>query len=656
MRISRIFRKYSRVLLLVFMSILLVVFLVGDVISSATQSRGQSDFEVGMAFGEPIMATHLARAENDFEIAARLGFNVPWIGTDERTSRNLVMYLLIEEARRAGIVVPQQAIVDALKRNPDMANLTLNYLRSGGRSVESIYEAAGRVLAVVEYFYQYQVAAVSDLSLPELEHQYRNQNEEAKVLISVIDANAFLDKVPEPTDEEILAYYEECKDRDPTYNDEERIDGYRVGDRIRVEYLTIDPRTIEEQVRISAREVQRYFEENQGKYTKEVDGPQFTLEENAPPQRVPMTFEEAKEQVRRDCRADKAVTEAQRLMNLIQQEARRPWDTTPLDENQRRVAPSEGLQIPFEQLQQRFSGEYAVAYQRTELLTASQLRIIAGLGTASTTLGRRSVTAAEYAFHLEGLAEAASGQDLPLLRLNEPSPLMITPASGSRGGRVAPNQAFIFRVVEFKPAGPPDSIDDVRERLVTNLKQQRALQLAENHARALAERAREAGLRIAVEGAEELRELLAVTIEIKPEDIGENATEPITKIDDRYLKMLDPVEPTRFTRQVDPRLPNLIGGARLLHERIFASPEEGGPDPSHPHRVLAVPKADRLRWIVAELEEVKPLYREDFNAQRPMLESSAMQMQSRYFMSSWFDATNIKARAGYVSQFDETAD
>ena len=655
MKISRIFRKYSRVLLLVFMSVLLVVFLIGDAISSSTRGSDRQDFELGQAFGEPLLASYIQRAQLDVQTAQTLRFRAPLVLGLESGGQDLAQYLLIEEARRAGVIISPQHVIEALKQNPDFANMALDQLRRDGRGLDSIYDSVCRVLAVSEYA-QYQYAAATGVSLPELEEMYRNENQDARVLVSTIDANAFLDKVPEPTEEEIQAYFEECKNRDSASTDEERVDGYRVGDRISVEYLTVDPKAIEEQIRITSREVQRYYEDNKQRYMKEVEGSQFSLEQNPQPQRIQMTLEEANDQVRRDCRADKAVTEAQRLMNLIQQEARRPWDTAPMGEGNQRQVPAPETQVSFEELRDRHSDEYPVTYLKTDLKTERELQFLPGFGRASTRLsGNKTITAGQYAFHVEGLADEAETpqnlQNVPVLHLNEPSPLMINLTPTRRTAQAPSSQAYMFRVVEVKPAGPPDSIEDVRDRVVSDLKKKRAFEMAQTQAKALADHAKEIGLKEAVEAAEELRTLLTP---VTPEPVEGEETpnaEALAKQAERYLNSLKPTEPAAFKRMPGP---NTVGSP-TLHEKIFESPANGGPDTSLPHPVIEVPNARGMRCFVAELEEIKPVYQGDFDAARAQLEQDATQSQAQFFFYTWFNVKNIEARTGYMPKLGTEA-
>ncbi|MFQ5806282.1 MAG: hypothetical protein ACE5I3_07525, partial [Phycisphaerae bacterium] len=514
MRISRIFRKYSRILLLIFMSLLLVVFLIGDVISRAQRSYAAEDPEIGKAFGEPVYRSQTRRAEADFTLAGQLGVRPPPITSSDQGQANLAMYLLLEEARRAGIRVGRDQIIESLRNAPG-ASAVLSAIRNrDGRSLNSIYDSVALVSAAMALA-RYQLGAAADASLPQLEHAYRDENQKARVLISVLDARALASQVPTPTEEELQAHFEEGKDRDHEHTEEALAYGYRIPDRVQIEYLTVDPSEIQDRVLVSEKQARRYYEDNKQKYMKTVDDASpFALEEQQP-QKIQMTYEEVKDRVRDDCRTAKASREAQGLVNKIQQEALRPWVTAPLGEDNLRQTPADDALVPFAELQARFSKEYPVIYKQTELLTELELRREPGFGQATLVVNRWSVPAATLALRVEGLVTAEEDDPTPVLRINEPSPVVL----GS-GSTISPgaglDQAYVFRVIRVEPSGPPASLDEVREKVVKNVEQSEAFELAGEKARALAEQARRSGLRQAVAEAEDLKAMLSAADEPVP--------------------------------------------------------------------------------------------------------------------------------------------
>jgi len=641
MRISRIFRKYSRILLLIFMSLLLVVFLIGDVISRAQRSYAVADREIGRAFGEPVRLSHIRHAEADFEVAGQLGVRWPPVNASDQGQANLAMHLLLEEARRAGVRVGRDQIVQSLRNAPG-ASMVLSAIRDQtGRSLNSIYDSVARVSAT-KLLARYQLEAAAGASLPQLEHAYRDQNQEARVLISVVDAKGLLSQVPTPTEEELQAHFEEGKDREDAHTEETLVHGYRIPDRVQLEYLTVDASAIQDRVRVSEKKVERYYEDNKQKYMKTVEETSPPGLEDQQPQEVQMTYEEVKDRVREDYRVAKAVREAQALVNLIQQEALRPWVAAPVGEGGVRQAPPDDALVPFSELQARFSSEYPVIYKKTELLTELELRRERGFGRATLVIDRRRVPVATLALHVEGLATASEDDPTPVLRINEPSPVVLGGRSTAipTAGATA-DQAYVFRVIRVEGSGPPASLDDVREKVVTNVQRCKAFELAGEQAPALAERARQAGLVQAVAEADALKAMLSASEEgALPEPVAAPGAA------NRYVRMLEPFAPTEFTRR--PRPFQNVGYSPGLHEKVFALAEEGRLEVPEAHRVVVAPLARNLRWAVVELLEVRPIYHGEFEMKRKELEQEVTQSDVQAFYLAWFDAENILSRAGYV--------
>jgi hypothetical protein len=648
MRISRIFRKYSRVLLLVFMSLLLVVFLLGDVIGRAGRNRQMQDVEIGQAFGKPIFLSQTHQAQADFELTARLGMRTPPVVSEDLQEQNVARYLLMEEARRAGIVVGRQEIIEGLGQAPGLS-IALDRIRQDtGRSLNSIYDSIARVVATT-VLARYQAGALATASLPEIEHAYCDQYQEARILVSVIDAKAFLPDIPEPTEAELQAHFEECKDRVAAHTDQARVCGYRIPDRVQVEYLTVDPDAIKDEVRISARERLRYYEENQQKYTKQLDeSTPLAPGDTAEPQKIQLTYEEVEDRVRDDCRAAKAIQEAQRLVNDIHREARLPWDSAPLGEDDVRQAPPADAIVSFEELRTKFSSIYPVIYRKTELITERDLRRERGFGRASAVVDRQPVPAPTLAFHVEGLPPPEPDDRTPILRVDEPGPVVLETRTVDQNAGPIPYQAYVFRVTRVAPSGPPASLDDVRAQVTEDVKEIKALNLAGEQARALAEQARQTGLKEAVADAQDLKRMMGMKADElvgppEPED-AQHPSPP--DLSERYLAMLEPFEPEQFLRQARP-LKN-IGYAPELHEQVFAPVAQGGPDLTQEHPVIVAPLAKTLKYAVVEVLEIKPMYQGDFELKRDELEAQAYAGELQPFWYDWFNPKNILARTGFT--------
>jgi len=657
MRISRIFRKYSRVLMLVVMSLLLVVFLVGDVIGRAAQKRSGLKMKIGRAFGQDITNLDLQRMHGDLDLLGDLGLADRAIDPVQRLAWQLVVSraseqeqvlawrLLMEEARQMGVHVGRQQVVEFLGRQGVGGDYLARVRDDSNSSLESIYRLAGAWLSIFEVERLHADALGG--SRPRAEIAYRDQTQEALVKFTVVESTAFLPSVAEPTEEEIQAYFEEAEDRETAHEEDRLVFGYRQPDRVQVEYLTVDPRRIQAKVSVRAREARRYYEENKHKYVERVPRPTTQSAESVRQQydEVQRTFEEVEKQVREDYRKVKAVEEAQRLVNKMQQAARAPWEGFLPGEDGFRTAPPQEALVSFEELRDKYSDPYEVIYDKTELLDIEGLQGVPGLGLASFQLGadpRDRVSTAALAFRVKGLVTADPEDPVSALNLLEPSRILLELRRDRETGQQFPYQAYFFRVIRVKPSGPPDSIDVVRDKLVQDLRLLKAHELAGEYTQQLAEKAREVGLEAAVESAEELKQLLTAAEEWA-------STQPAAVRGTRYgyTRYLGPVAPRGPFTRVPSYVHEYVGLAPNLHKQVFAL-AESQPSTRPVHRVALVQVTEDQKWVVAELEETKPIYAGDFEKRRADLARAAEYQERLHLLQAWYDAENILRRTGFV--------
>jgi len=178
---------------------------------------------------------------------------------------------------------------------------------------------------------------------------------------------------------------------------------------------------------------------------------------------------------------------------------------------------------PFADVPDKFAGRHQVTYVRHDLLDEEglqnkldtrppMLRQYMGPQGSPEPLyvqGQTIVPLSELAFRVEGLIKPTPDERLPVLRVLEPSDLLQNRTqNGTLRGPDEPYQAFVFRVVEVQPSGPPASLDEVRDQVVADYRLLKAYELAGRYAEELGARARVEGLAAAAAGMTELKALL----------------------------------------------------------------------------------------------------------------------------------------------------
>lgn len=639
------------------MSLLLVVFLLGDVIGRAARRRSGVDMDIGQAFGQDITNLDLQRMHNALDLLGDLGLadraidpvqRLAWQLVAARASEQeqvLAWHLLMEEARQMGVHVGRQQVVAFLSSQGVGGDYLARVRDDRNRSLESIYRLAGAWLSIFEVERLHADALGG--SLPRAEIAFRDEAQEALVKLAVIESTALLPSVAEPTEEEIQAYFEEAKDRETAHEEDRLVFGYRQPDRVQVEYLTVDPGRIRNKVRVRGREKRRYYEQNKHKYVERVPRP--TTPSTRPIRQqydeVQRTYEEVEEKVREDCRTEKAIQEAQRLVNKMRDEVRRPWEATPRGEDGFRTPPPQETLLSFEELRDKHSDPYEAICDKTELLDIEGLQGVPGLGRASFQLGadpRNRISTAALAFRVKGLVTPDPEDAVSALNLFEPSRLLFELRRDREIGQWFSYQAYFFRVIRVKPSGPPDSIDVVRDKLVQDLRLLKAHELAGEHARQLATSARAVGLQTAVESAKELKELLAAAEEWA-------STQPAAVRGTRfgYTRYLGPLRPRGPFTRVPSYVHEYVGLAPNLHKQVFAL-AESQPSTGPVHRVALVQVTEDQKWVVAELEEIKPIYAGDFEKRRAELARTTEFEERLHLMQAWYDAENTLRRTGFV--------
>lgn len=635
MNLNKFLRKHTRALLMVFMSLLLVAFLIPQQIQGCGERRYAAAMKRGEAFGESISTTTLEGIRQEMHLLTIARFPVPPVEA-------LEYYLMMLEAEHLGVRVGRDEVVSMLKQ-AGRTDADLQQIQARSRwSYDQIYDAIGRLLAVQRLMSMHWLGVVR--SLPREEAAYRDQNQEAVAQLSVIDSRAFVQALPEPTEEEAQAFFEECKDRTTAHTDKALVYGYRNPDRVVVEVLTVDPAEVEKHIQVTSSQINQFYEENKHLYMK--NDPAGTADAQGRIPQIPMTLEEARPQLREDVRRARAVEAAQSMINEMYAEAVRPWGVAPRDQDGFLPRP-EGDLVSFEALQERYSRKYPVQYERVDVPDKGGMASALAMGfERSIVTGHNQLKAPQLAVRVKGVLSADPKDRLPVLNVMEPAPVVLSMTSDPRSRQQVPHQAYLFRVVEVTPSAPPASLDEVREQLVRDWKQYKAFEIAGQRAEALAARAREIGLAAAVEEAVDLKMELTAAEAAAAELTTNRQFLP------KYVESLTPFTPANLTRKPARGQPVYIrelGVVPSVPEAIFALVDEPSAESAPAHQVTDIPLASNWRWVVAEVESVKPLYAGAFEAQLRGMPSFSQYQERQLFGFAWRMPEKVQQRTGFIS-------
>lgn len=644
---TRVFRHYGRSLVLIVMCLLLAIFLIGDVIGMRGNRGGgnQLNFVIGTAFGQSVYQRDLDRAEQDLLIAGAFGVGLPLPDGIDQRERAVCAYLLMEEARRAGVRFSLDEAEQHVNRFPPetVDNIRVHY----SQSLEGMYSAVARVGAAL-MFERYQAESVATESAPRLEGFYRDQYQSAQCKVAAIDARGLLAAVPAPDDAELTAHFEEAKNREDAHTDDALAFGYLLKDRVKLEFLTIDPKACENTIKVRDRDLQRYYDEHAAQRYTRPAATSAPVAPNQPPPTELIPFAECKERVRADLRREKAIAEAQRVMNEVLHEARKPWDSAAANEKGERQAPAASAQLSFEALRAKFSQEYTVDRRVTELEDATALSREPGIGQSGELLNQRRMPISALALRVEGIATPTEGDSTPILKLNEPKLAMTFEFSGRKQESY---QFYVYRVVEAVAKGPPASLADVRDKAIENLKTRRAYELAGEHARKIAERAKTIGLEAAIAEDAELKTLLSEA-DAKSAAATQAASAPAEPATN-YAKSLEVRPDTPISRNTQ-FVPGL-GRAPKLADQVFVDTTTQPALLPGEHRVVISQTPREFRWVLAEVAEIKPIYKGEFDARRPQLKEQMGKSLVNEFRRLWGNPQDIRRRTAFSAVNAERA-
>jgi len=101
------------------------------------------------------------------------------------------------------------------------------------------------------------------------------------------------------------------------------------------------------------------------------------------------------------------------------------------------------------------------------------------------------------------------------------------------------------------------------------------------------------------------------------------------------------------TRASD-QLGQYLTDSQKLPREIFEAVEEAGPSSASAHVVVVNDVAKLFKWAVVEVEGLKPVYRGEFDQQRPRLHAMSSQLAAQEVLGGWLSPENIHLRNKFV--------
>jgi len=396
-------------------------------------------------------------------------------GADDAISwiPELADQLTIERYRAQGVADAENVLeVEFVRGEADQLAAQLEQTRaavaaSAGFTLEEFDQTIAAARGVLRMTSAYQTAV--RLSEQRFNSAMRRLDDQAFAGVVSIPADAVLDNVREPTEEELQAHFDEYREQEPADNDFGI--GYTLGPRIRFEYMVLNWTDLLDSIQLDELDVIRYYRNRQGALGPSLEPVRGEVELRMRTERASAAFDAAHRAVR---------TEVLRRLRALPKDADgepivpEDWEDRPTMDELARIAQIEmsesiGSQAPLPEV---FStGEQFIdqtRYQDTETypefvaLATAQVR--QGAQTFPLFTAMRSVPEIE--------------SNLPFdVRVGVPSvDIYGTMEDDPRFERGFNNNRVYFTVLAAKDTSPADNIEQVRDLVTRDWKRLRALE------------------------------------------------------------------------------------------------------------------------------------------------------------------------------------
>lgn len=291
----KFFRQYNKWILGIGGSLLMIVFLIQPVMQMFR--KDPSSFVLGTFEGGELTRGDLQAAAGDLMVLRNFGLILDPDG-DNNSDDAKRWALILKDAQRLGLNASQmeanQLVLEAGKSDLDVEliasrlNATPGAIRNSVRNwliVQQYKELmaaqahqAGRERAAymrqmltnreTAGLYQALAYGSSRLSKPLVEHFLQDQGAQVTGRAVLVSADEYVGKTPKPTQSDVEALFESYKD-DLAGRGEPYGFGYRMPDRVKLEYLVISMDDAIQHVKVTEADALAFYRENPDNYRRE---------------------------------------------------------------------------------------------------------------------------------------------------------------------------------------------------------------------------------------------------------------------------------------------------------------------------------------------------------------------------------------------------
>ncbi len=648
-------RKYNKWIMVVGGSLLMVAFLAPQAIQNMPKLR---DPVVAQYEGQKVKASELDQADKELRAVNALGGTggladfLLQMTAPNSAERAMEWYMLSREAEEAGFVgsdqdgvslYPQLAQELALMQARELVRqnglpesfalqLAQSYIEpwmnrlvgseggaagaAGFRTLDELHQSVAKLRGIMRMKTAYGV--MGRLSSSRATRAGAETLDAVLVDYLVIPADRFIDGVVEPSEEAIQAHYEQYADKVP--GETEFGIGYRQPQLVKLEWLAIDRESIENAITIDPVEASKHQQLNKDRFPQNFTTERPNIDAELKRQKAEQIIAQAENFVRAEVlRATRTLERRDGYVTLPEDWAsQRPTLETIAQHVVTQVAEANGgLQIPLP----------TVTIRNSKWLTQVEVNELEGFGGSKLRVGSIELPAWAAVFSVK---ELNANANLPIqtgLLASE------FPTTGTDGAK------YFFRVLASRDESAPESLDEVREDVVRDLKRIEAFDRVVSELGSYTEVAINAGL-----------EEVAEAVNAGLPSVEEKAES------DEASQRVSIVSGVTLRSRVGQATPQVFRDESVLASAIEVSkpldPTRKVEDIALPERTFAVPAPKSLAVVVGRISGLMPLTREDFASGYTQVSSLLTQLEVNELEGEInpFSFEQLKARHGWVDK------
>lgn len=634
----KFFRKHNKQLLAIFMAGLMIVFIGGSALQGLMTPK-TNPVVANSNYG-PVTLLDQNSANSQTNLLEMMGLDwrrpIPGGGKPLDT---VDWIMLRREAKALGAEVTPDA-VRASATDESFFQRINDVAQRLRVKPEVIHRAMADYRSV-----QQAVMSVAGSTVPseaELLSTARDALETVRIRAVLLPAEAFVDGNKQFSDAEIQTQFDK-------YREKEQGKGLSFGyfrpPSLKVQYIEIDRQKIAAAVGVANldRKAKSYYEEHRNTdpafRTKETppgpDPAAAGLIEGPPaPPFVPyLDWESAKDIAVEALRKENANQAAERIANWIVQYADESWLEVERGKDGYKIAPESVAKLDYyddvvRHIPTTMAFPDAVTVSMTDFFSAEEAPGVPDLGGAAFRTGPGVPQSfAALAFRTKAIVPTLPSEERSsAVDYLAPFQSCRFPLTGDKTGNL-----YVFRVVDAKPARPPESVAEVRDQVVKDLRLSRAYEAAKTRAESLRACSATQSLSEAYQADADL-----VAFKEKAEGVYSGYVEP------------PPISRVLTHQASRGRSPTGVYGgfgvgnlANEVVDQFFALEHSN-------EKMKAFELKDRAAVLLAEWVETKPPPEDEFNALRKQLVTQLADARWRDAASAWLDPEKVRARTGFA--------